>query len=98
MSELEKLDIGKLEEAATVLKALAHPVRIAIVGLLDNTKLPVTDIYEKLNIDQPTASHHLNILKSKGILLSERKGRQIYYFLKYDMLLNILSCVNQCSH
>ena len=62
------LDVGKLENASSKLRAMAHPMRIAILELLHNDKkLSVTDIYKKLKIEQAAASHHLNILKNKHI-------------------------------
>ena len=61
------LDVEKLELAASKLRAIAHPMRIAIIDLLTvNTKMTVTEIYEYLNLEQASASHHLNILKNKG--------------------------------
>ena len=59
------INVDQLELAASRLKAIAHPMRIALIGLLQETeKLNVTEIYSKLNIEQATASHHLNILKN----------------------------------
>lgn len=93
-----KLDIEKLEEAAKKLKAMAHPLRIAIIELLMNSeKLSVTDIYEKLNIEQAITSHHLGILKDKGILLSIRDGKNIFYSLKHNQISNIVNCINTCG-
>ena len=70
------LDVEKLELAASKLRAMAHPMRIAIIDLLtDNVKLTVTEIYEHLNIEQASASHHLNILKNKGLLDSKGMGK-----------------------
>jgi DNA-binding transcriptional ArsR family regulator len=92
-----KLDINKLEAAASKLRAIAHPMRIAVIGLLENnTKLCVTEIYEKLKIEQAAASHHLNILKSKGILGSKRDGKNTLYFLKTEALTTIIECINRC--
>ncbi|MBE0640557.1 MAG: helix-turn-helix transcriptional regulator, partial [Bacteroidales bacterium] len=60
------LDVVKLELAASKLRAMAHPMRIAIIDLLhNNKKQSVTEIYQKLDIEQAAASHHLNILKNK---------------------------------
>lgn len=92
------LDIEKLELAASKLRAVAHPMRIAIIDLLtDNVKLTVTEIYEHLNIEQASASHHLNILKNKGLLDSKRNGKMIYYSLKYDHLTRVIDCINRCG-
>jgi DNA-binding transcriptional ArsR family regulator len=98
MTDPLKLDIVKLEAAASKLRAMAHPMRIAIIELLNNNKkLNVTEIYESLRIEQAAASHHLNILKSKGILASKRDGKQIHYSLRNSTLLDIITCINKCN-
>jgi DNA-binding transcriptional ArsR family regulator len=92
------LDIDKLEEVASKLRAVAHPMRVAIIQLLDEEKqLNVTQIYTKLKIEQATASHHLNILKSKGVLASRRDGKQTFYSIKEDSIIRIVDCVSRCK-
>lgn len=97
LMEKLKLDIEKLELAASKLRAIAHPMRIAIIDLLNETQLSVTEIYNRLNIEQAAASHHLNILKSKGVLNSKRDGKKIYYSLKNQTLTEIIDCINRCN-
>ncbi|HEX2934766.1 MAG TPA: metalloregulator ArsR/SmtB family transcription factor [Bacteroidales bacterium] len=88
----------QLEKAAGMLKAIAHPVRIAILNLLEEGKqLSVTELHELLKIEQSAASHHLGILKDKGVLASKRDGKNTYYFLKHANLTNIIECVSKCS-
>lgn len=92
------LDVEKLELAASKLRAIAHPMRIAIIDLLTiNPKMTVTEIYEYLNLEQASASHHLNILKNKGLLDSKRDGKMIYYSLKFEHLTEVIECINRCS-
>lgn len=93
-----KLDIVRLESAASRMRALAHPMRIAIIDMLtDSPKMSVTEIYERLGIEQAAASHHLNILKNKGILVSKRDGKKIYYSLKNNTLMQIVECLDRCD-
>ena len=50
-----------------LLKAMAHPERLAIVKLIEQQKtLTVTEIYVRLKLEQPIVSHHLTILKTAG--------------------------------
>ncbi len=92
------LDITKLEMAASKLRAIAHPMRIAIIDLLnEKSKMSVTEIYSALDIEQASASHHLNILKNKGILVSKREGKKIFYSLKSVTLTEIIDCINRCN-
>jgi DNA-binding transcriptional ArsR family regulator len=93
------IEYNKLESASEMLKAIAHPVRIAIVEMLgSDNQLNVTEIHETLNIEQAVASHHLSILKNKGVLLSERNGKNCYYSLKHQRLSQIIKCIDKCQH
>lgn len=97
-AKIKDLDANQLDRAASMLKAIAHPMRIAILSHLeDGTRLTVTEIHKILNIEQSTTSHHLGILKDKGVLSSKREGKNTYYFLKHDSLRNIVDCVSRCS-
>jgi len=97
MSNID-INIQKLELAASKLRAMSHPMRIAIIDLLaDGNNLSVTEIYKTLDIEQATASHHLNILKNKGLLESKREGKKIYYFLKSVKLTEVIECINRCN-
>jgi ArsR family transcriptional regulator, virulence genes transcriptional regulator len=92
-----KLNPENLEKAAGMLKAIAHPIRISIIGCLEEgQKLTVTQIHKQLKIEQATASHHLGILKDKGVLSSKREGKNIFYFLKHETLKVLLNCVSGC--
>ena len=96
--KFDMLNPDELENASKMLKAIAHPVRIAILNYLDGGKrLTVTEIHELLQIEQSTTSHHLGILKDKGVLSSKREGKNTYYFLKHEKLSSIVECVRQCA-
>lgn len=97
----EEQTLEKLTLAAEMLKAIAHPMRITIVSFLEgNQKHTVTEIYERLGIEQSATSHHLGILKSRGVLASTRDGKNTYYFLKHKGLSGILKCIesSQCEN
>jgi DNA-binding transcriptional ArsR family regulator len=96
--KFEGLTAEQLDKAANLLKAMAHPMRIAILQFLDGGKqLNVTEIHEHLNIEQSTTSHHLGILKDKGVLGSKREGKNTYYFIKNVNLSSIIECVKKCT-
>lgn len=96
--KVKNLTPAQLYNAAEMLKAIAHPMRMAILGLLEEGRmLTVTEIHELLSIEQSTTSHHLGILKNKGVLASKRKGKNTFYFLKHERLSSILECVSKCS-
>ena len=68
------------EEAAELLKVLAHPIRICIVrGLLDVGCSNVSNMQNCLGVPQSTISQHLQKLKSVGIITGERNGLEVFY-------------------
>ena len=96
--KFNKLSPEELEKAASMLKAIAHPLRIAILNYLEGgKKLTVTELHELLQIEQSTTSHHLGILKDKGVLSSKREGKNTFYFMKHDRLSSIVDCISQCA-
>ncbi len=98
MLKIRELDAERLEMAASMLKAMAHPMRIAILNYLEGgKKLTVTEIHELLGIEQSTTSHHLGILKDKGVLCSRREGKNTFYYMKYDMIGQIMDCLHACT-
>lgn len=97
MNENQHLQAEKLDQATEMLKAIAHPVRLSIVHLLEGGKrLSVTEIFQTLNLEQANASHHLRILKDKGVLSLNREGKNIYYFLKHSQLTQVIRCIERC--
>lgn len=98
MAEIQPLDTKKLEKVAFVLKTIAHALRLGIVQLLgQHVQLSVSEICAHLACEQSLVSHHLNIMKLKGVLSSERKGKQVFYFIELQEVLSILSCMQGCS-
>jgi len=79
----EELDYDRVEKIAFVLKTISHPMRVAIIDLLNaNEKMSVNDITSYLGLEQSLTSHHLANMKMKGILGSKREGKNIFYFLR----------------
>jgi len=62
-------------------KALADDTRQQIMAICCCRLISVSDIVAELNVAQPTVSHHLKILKSAGLVTSERRGKQVLYTL-----------------
>ena len=69
---------------AQVFKALGDPVRIRLVSLIgahQGGEVCVCDLTTAFDLTQPTISHHLKVLRSAGIIDSERRGTWVYYRL-----------------
>ena len=97
---MKTLDLNSedLHTAASMLKVLGHPIRISIIELLDDaSKMSVTEIFKALKIEQAIASHHLNTLKNKRILISERVGKNTYYSVSNPNLISAVNNVRACK-
>jgi DNA-binding transcriptional ArsR family regulator len=67
-------------------KALADETRQKIMALCCCQWVSVNDIFSKLDVAQPTVSHHLKILKNAGLVKSERHGKQVLYTIDQERL------------
>lgn len=92
------LNSEELHTAASMMKVLGHPIRISIIELLDDaSKMSVTEIFKALKIEQAIASHHLNTLKNKRVLTSERVGKNTYYSVSSPNLISAVNNVRACK-
>jgi len=92
--KLINFDQQELEQKSEALKAMAHPVRLAILQyLIENKKLSVTEIHELLNMEQATTSHHLGILKNRGVLASQRDGKNTFYFIRNEQIKKLVETI-----
>lgn len=70
-----------LAAAAEGLKAIAHPLRLAVLCHLTDGPLNVGELLERTGVAQPNLSQHLAKLRMLGVVGCERRGQHIYYFL-----------------
>ena len=76
-------------------KALGDPVRLRLLSLIASHaggEACVCDISGAVDVSQPTISHHLKVLKSAGLLQSERRGSWVHYRVVPDSL-TVLSTI-----
>lgn len=78
-----------LDAAGELLRALAAPVRIAIVLQLQESHRCVHELVDALGVPQPLVSQHLKILKAAGVVAGERSGREVLYRLADHHLAHI---------
>jgi ArsR family transcriptional regulator, zinc-responsive transcriptional repressor len=79
-----------LDAAGDILRALAAPVRIAIVLQLHESARCVHELVDALEVPQPLVSQHLRILKAAGVVAGERSGREVMYRLVDHHLAHIV--------
>ena len=82
--------VQTLSAAGDLLRALAAPVRIAIVLELREHDRCVHELVETLAVAQPLISQHLRVLKAAGVVRGERHGREVVYRLVDEHLSHIV--------
>jgi ArsR family transcriptional regulator, arsenate/arsenite/antimonite-responsive transcriptional repressor len=78
----EPLSPAEAMEMAVTLKALADPVRLQLFSAIASRaggEACVCEVSEGIEVSQPTISHHLKVLRTAGLLDSERRGSWVYY-------------------
>jgi len=73
-------------------KAISDETRQKIMKLVCCTSLSVNEIVDKLDVSQPTVSHHLAILRDAGLVSIREEGKQTFYSLNQE---NIAICCGQ---
>ena len=75
---------------AEFFKALAHPLRIRILELLRGGPLSVTQIQEATGVPASSVSQQLAVLRTRAIVLTERRGTTIIYEVADPELFDLL--------
>jgi len=81
-----------------IFKALADKTRQDILELLGEEEMNVTDICSEFKISQPTVSHHLQILKNCHLVDSRKDGKNIYYFVRQEIVRDVFGRIIKKMH
>jgi len=88
---MKKINENTLYDVAELFKNFSDSTRIRILHSLFDKELSVTEIADKLNMNQSAISHQLRILKNSKLIKNRREGKTIYYSLDDDHVYNIIS-------
>ena len=80
---------------AELCKVFSNPTRLEILNLLRDKELSVTELIKKTKLSQANISQHLTIMKSKGIVISDRKGKNIYYRLTNPKIIKAFDIIRE---
>ena len=89
MSSLSTVDASA--EAAELFRALASPVRVALVVELSRDERCVHELVETLDLPQPLVSQHLRVLRGADLVEGVRRGREVAYRLTDDHVAHIVT-------
>jgi len=80
---------------AEMCKVFSNPTRLEILNLLRNKEMSVTELIEKTKLSQANISQHLSIMKSKGIVEPNRKGKNICYNLTNPKIIKAFDIIKE---
>ncbi|MDP2751658.1 MAG: metalloregulator ArsR/SmtB family transcription factor [Rhodocyclaceae bacterium] len=79
-----------IEIAARSLKAIAHPLRLKILCVINDKEVCVQDIVEAVGTSQSNISQHLGILRDKDVLQTRKEANRVYYSVTDPRTLQLL--------
>jgi ArsR family transcriptional regulator len=90
----ESIDIQQLranaDAAGQLLKALANPDRLLLLCQLSQGERNVSELEALLDIQQPTLSQQLAVLRREGLVETRRDGKQIFYRISSPAALAVI--------
>jgi len=88
-------DAEGMKSRAEIFKALGHPSRLAMIVALGEGSLCVNDLQKRVGSDISTVSKHLTVLRSVGLIGSDKRGKQVFYSLRLPCILEFLECADK---
>ena len=80
---------------AEICKVFSNPTRLEILNLLRDKEMSVTGLVEKTKLSQANISQHLSIMKAKGIVTSNRQGKNIYYKITNPKIIDAFNIIRE---
>jgi DNA-binding transcriptional ArsR family regulator len=87
--------IDGYEQMATVMKALAHPVRLRILQILRDEEACVCHLEAILGQRQAYISQQLMRLREAGLVVDRREGLNVFYSLAEERLVRLLDTAHE---
>jgi DNA-binding transcriptional ArsR family regulator len=75
------VDDRMARQVAETMQALSAPARVTILAHLRASPSCVGELAEVASLEQSAVSHHLRVLRHLGLVVGERRGRQVFYSL-----------------
>jgi ArsR family transcriptional regulator len=83
------------ERQAEIAKAVAHPLRIAVIDFLKDGERCVCEIAERVGSERSNVSRHLAVMVHAGVLTCRKDGLKVFYNLKTPCIAQCLSCITR---
>ena len=80
---------------AEFFKALAHPLRVAVLDTLRAGEAGVNDLCGQLKVEQSTLSQHLAVLRARNIVVGRKEGLNVFYSVADPAVFKLLDAARQ---
>lgn len=85
-----RIDLLNTRKAALIFRAINNKLRQQMLKAIDESgQITVTELYEKLFLEQSVASQHLAILRKAGFVQTKRNGKFVYYSINPERIMEI---------
>jgi len=92
---IDKKKAALFERQAEIAKAVAHPLRMAVLDFLRDGDRCVCEIAEHIGSERSNVSRHLAVMVRAGVLGCRKDGLKVYYRLKTPCVAEFLSCATR---
>ncbi len=79
--ELTTVQVPLYQAKAEFFRMLGHPVRIRVLELLQDGPMPVRELRAAIDVEPPSLSQQLAVLRRSGIVTATRQGSTVIYAL-----------------
>lgn len=88
------IDERFLDNYVLLCKTISKPDRLRIINLLEQERLSVGQLGDKLNLSFSNLSNHLNDMYKMGVLGKTKEGKLVFYYLVNPDLVKGISALN----
>ncbi|RUM35461.1 MAG: ArsR family transcriptional regulator [Desulfobulbus sp.] len=89
----------QVEDLASLLKSISHPIRLKILCLLQDQELSVSEIRNSVETSGANITQHLNIMRNQGVIDFRKDANFIYNRIADKRIIELMKAMQQifCS-
>ncbi len=92
---MSQTKVEQFEDTAKMFRVLGHPARLAMIEELSERSWCVCELAAHLGLTNPTASKHLSLLNSVGVIAMQKEGTRVNCTLTMPCIFQMMACATQ---
>ncbi len=89
------MQMEQIDQITSLLKTMAHPIRLKILCLLQEREMSVGELREVVKTTNANVSQHLTILRNQGIISFRKDANFIYNRISDPKVLELIGTMRQ---